>query len=517
MLVQTIAERGANETAFGLLADDPYDRALIENVHPSDWENPRPRGSYHLVVVGGGTAGLVTAAIAAALGARVALVERRLLGGDCLNVGCVPSKAVIRASRAWWAAREAAARFGGPVAGGDGDFASAMERMRRIRSAISGHDSAARFRDLGVDVFLGDGTFSGPRSFTVAGETLRFRRAVIATGSRASVPPIPGLPETNYLTNENLFSLTEQPRRLAVIGGGSIGCEIAQAFARFGTRVVLIEAADRILSADDADAAKIVAARMEHSGIEIVRGAKVSRVQRSGPDTLVQYETADGEDEFIADRLLVATGRSPNVEGLGLEEAGVRFDARSGVETDDRMQTSNRRIFAIGDVASRYHFTHAADAQARIVVRNALFYGRGKASQLVIPWCTYTSPELAHVGITAGEAKERGTAVDSITIPFADVDRARLDGDTEGFLRIHLKTGSDEILGATIVDEHAGELISQITQAMTAGIGLAKLGETIFPYPTRAEIIRKAADSWRRRKLTPAARRGFALFFRLLG
>jgi pyruvate/2-oxoglutarate dehydrogenase complex dihydrolipoamide dehydrogenase (E3) component len=213
----------------------------------------------------------------------------------------------------------------------------------------------------------------------------------------------------------------------------------------------------------------------------------------------------------------VAVGRVPNVDGLGLEAAGVRYDTRRGVEVDDRLRTSNPRIFAIGDIASRYSFTHAADAQARLVVRNAFFFGRGKASDLIIPWCTYTDPELAHVGITADEARERGREVDTITVPLAEVDRARLDGATEGFLRLHLRAGSDRILGATLVAEHAGDIISQITQAMTAGIGLGRLGETVFPYPTQAEVVRKAADQWRRRKLTPLAKRAFQLFFRVLG
>jgi len=517
---QTLAtERpvATHDAAFGMLPWDRHNRELVGNVHPPGWENPRPSGRYHLVVVGGGTAGLVTAAIAAALGARVALVERKLLGGDCLNVGCVPSKAMIRAARAWRAADEAADRFGGPEIAGDGDFSIAMERMRRIRSAISGHDSAARFRDLGVDVFLGSGRFTGPETLEVDGQTLRFRKAVIAAGSRAAAPPIPGLAEAGYLTNETVFSLTVLPRRLAVIGGGPIGCELAQAFARFGSRVVVYEAMDRVLAKDDPDAAAVVEQSMIASGVDLVRSATVTRVERSGDERVVHYTQNGGTEEFVADEVLVAVGRAPNVDGLGLDAAGVGFDPRRGVTVDERLRTSNPRIFAIGDIASRYQFTHAADAQARMVVRNALFFGRAKASSLVIPWCTYTSPELAHVGITADEARQRGPEVDTVTVPLAEVDRARLDDETEGFLRIHLRAGTDEILGATLVAGHAGDIISQVTQAMTAGIGLGTLGETIFPYPTQAEVVRRAADQWRRRKLTPFAKRAFALFFRVLG
>jgi pyruvate/2-oxoglutarate dehydrogenase complex dihydrolipoamide dehydrogenase (E3) component len=493
-----------------------HDRRLIETVHPPTWSNPEPAASYHLVVLGAGTAGLVTAAIGAALGARVALVERDLMGGDCLNVGCVPSKAVIRAARAWKAADEAHERFSGPRSAGGGDFAAMMERMRRIRADMSSVDGARRFRDeLGVDVFLGEGRFVAGDAVEVGGARLRFRRAVIATGGRAHAPDIEGLAEAGYLTNETVFSLTELPGHLVIIGGGPIGCEGAQAFARHGGRVTLLESGDRLLPHDDPDAAAVVADALRRDGVEIVLGARVEWVRREGAAVTIRWTRAGAEDGATASHLLVAAGRAPNVEGVGLDAAGVEFD-RHGVTVDEHMRTSNLRIFAIGDVATKYRFTHAADAQARMVVRNALFFGRGKAGDLVIPWCTYTSPEVAHVGITADEAKERGDAVETITIPMREVDRARLDGEEEGFLRVHLKAGSDRILGATLVAEHAGDIISQITQAMTAGIGLGKLGETIFPYPTQAEVIRKAADAWRRTKLTPAAKSAFRLFFRAL-
>jgi pyruvate/2-oxoglutarate dehydrogenase complex dihydrolipoamide dehydrogenase (E3) component len=494
---------------------DEHNRRLREHVHPPGWANPEPRERYHLVVVGAGTGGLVTAAIGAALGAKVALVERHLMGGDCLNVGCVPSKAVLRAARAWAETREAAARFGAPVATGEGDFGRAMERMRRIRAGIAPHDSAERFRELGVDVFLGEGRFASGKTLRVGGETLRFRRAVIASGARAAVPPVPGLEGAGYLTNETIFSLTALPRRLAVIGGGPIGCEMAQAFARFGSEVTLLDMAERILTKDDAAAARVVARALERDGVRLLMGAQLRRVERQGDVRLVQVEHAGGAETIACDALLVAAGRAPNVEGLGLHRAGVRCGER-GVEVDDRMRTSNPRIYAVGDVASRFQFTHAADAQARLVVRNALFFGRAKASDLVVPWVTYTSPELAQVGLTAEAADAAGVEVDTITVTMEDLDRARLDGATEGFLRVHLQKGSDTIVGATLVGERAGELISQLTQAMVAGVGLGKLGETIFPYPTHAEVLRRAADAWRRTKLTPNAQRAFDLFFRVV-
>ncbi|MEX2583565.1 MAG: mercuric reductase [Gemmatimonadota bacterium] len=492
---------------------DEHNRKLAANVHPLDWSNPTPADRYHLVVVGAGTAGLVTAAIAVALGARVALVERKLMGGDCLNVGCVPSKAVLAAARAWRSA-VGAGRLAGPAAAGEGDFGAVMERMRRLRSEISEHDSAARFSTLGADVFFGQASFIGSDTIRVGDSALRFRRAVIATGTTAAVPPIEGLVEAGYLTNETVFSLTALPPRLAVIGGGAIGCELAQAFAAFGSRVTVLEGEARILGADDPDAAALVARSLQNDGVDIVTGAKVRSVTRTHATRTLRWEAGGERHELECDEVLVGVGRSPNVEGLGLETVGVRSDGREGVEVDDRLQTSNSSIYAIGDVAGPARFTHVADAHARLVVRNALFYGRGKVSDLVIPWCTYTSPELAHVGLRHDEVVERGADVDSITVPFSSVDRAILDGEEEGFLRVHLARGSDRILGATIVGEEAGELISQITQAMVAGVGLGKLSATIFPYPTRAEIIRKAADAWGRQRLTPTARKVFGLFFR---
>lgn len=489
---------------------------LLEQVHPPGWRNPEPRERYHLVVVGAGTGGLVTAAIAASLGARVALVERALMGGDCLNAGCVPSKALLRAARAWEEARRGAERFGAPPVAGPGSFERAMERMRRIRAEISPVDGAPRFRDeLGVDVFLGEGRFVSPEALEVDGARLRFRRAVIATGARPAVPPIPGLREAGFLTSETLFSLTERPESLVVVGAGPIGCEMAQAFARFGTRVTLLDAAARVLPCDDPDASRVVAEALRRDGVEIAVGVMVQGVERTpGGARTVRWSGAEGPGSATATHLLVAVGRAPSVEGLGLDAAGVEH-GRSGVGVDARLRTSNRRIYAVGDVASRLHLTHAADAQARLVVRNALFFGRGRADRLLVPRVTYTSPEVAHVGLTAEEAREQGDAVETLTLPMREVDRARLDGEEAGFLRVHLRAGSDRILGATLVGAHAGEIISQVTQAMTAGIGLEKVGEAVFPYPTQAEVLRKAADAWRRRRLTPRAQWAFGSFFRL--
>ncbi|MBK6422360.1 MAG: mercuric reductase [Gemmatimonadetes bacterium] len=497
-----------------LLSGDLHDDALTAQVHPRDWRNPTPKDRYHLVVIGAGTGGLVTAAAAAGLGAKVALVERHLMGGDCLNVGCVPSKAVISAARAWHGAREAAARFGGPVVSGPGDFAAAMERMRRLRAGLSPIDGAARFRALGVDVFLGEGRFTGRDTVAVGDHVLRFRRAVIATGARAGVPPIPGLAEAGFLTNETVFTLTTLPRRLAVIGGGPIGCELAQAFRRFGAEVTLVDAAPRLLPRDDEDAAALLADQLVSEGIHLVTSARVLGVERVGDWRELSLEHPGGPLRLAVDQVLVAAGRRPNLEGLGLDQAGIAATP-TGITVDDRLRTTNPAVYAVGDVCSRFQFTHSADFQARLVVQNALFFGRARASRLVTPWCSYTSPEVAQVGLTAAEATAQGVAHDVVRVGVEHLDRAVLEDETRGFAKFVLARGSDRILGATIVGADAGDLIGEVTLAMTSGLGLGAIGRTMHPYPTRGEILRKAADAWRRGKLTPTVRRLFSTWFRI--
>ncbi len=481
---------------------DAHNQKLYGNVHPPTWVNPFPAPRYNLVVIGGGTAGLVTAIGAAGLGAKVALVERHLLGGDCLNVGCVPSKALIRAARAAAEARRAGefgVKIGGPVSV---DFPAVMERMRRLRADISPHDSAARLRDSGVDVFIGNATFSGSDTVQVGDKTLRFAKAVIATGARAAAPSIPGLKDVPYLTNETIFSLTELPKRLGVIGAGPIGCEMAQAFARFGSEVFLLEAEHGILPREDRDAAEIVLESITRDGVKLLCCGKELKLARDPNGVRLQVESHGKGYDLVVDQLLVAVGRAPNVEGLGLEKVGVQFD-KKGVKVNDRLQTANPRIFACGDICSPYQFTHAADFMARIVIQNALFKGRAKASALNIPWATYTSPEVAHVGLYEKQAKEKGIDVDTLTQELAKVDRAILDGETDGFVRVHVRKGTDEILGATIVAAHAGDLISELTVAMNGKLGLKTVGAAIHPYPTQAEATRKVGDLYNRTRLTP--------------
>jgi pyruvate/2-oxoglutarate dehydrogenase complex dihydrolipoamide dehydrogenase (E3) component len=490
---------------------DEHNRLLRSNVHPPAWVNPTPAGRYNLVVIGGGSAGLVTAAGAAGLGAKVALVERGLLGGDCLNVGCVPSKALIRCARAAADVRSAG-RYGvDPGGEPKADFGAIMERVRRLRASISHVDGAERFKNLGVDVFLGNACFDGPDVVRVGEHALRFSRAVIATGARAAALPIQGLADAGYLTNETVFSLTELPRRLAVIGAGPIGCELAQAFARLGSWVTLIESEKQILSREDPDAARIVERQLSADGVNIVCGGKTLEVRREADERVLELDCEGKRVTVRVDEILLGVGRAPNVEGMGLEAAGVEFDSH-GVTVDDRLRTSARRIFAAGDVCSRYKFTHAADAMARIAIQNALFYGRAKASALTIPWCTYTDPEIAHVGLYEAEAKERGVDVTTLSVPFSEVDRARLDGDEEGLLKVHLAGKSDRILGATIVARHAGDMISELTLAMAAGVGLRTIAKTIHPYPTQAEAIKKAGDQYNRTRLTPLVKALMARF-----
>jgi pyruvate/2-oxoglutarate dehydrogenase complex dihydrolipoamide dehydrogenase (E3) component len=488
-----------------LLPWDVHNQRLVDQVHPSNWVNPKPTGRYNLVVIGAGTAGLVAAAGAAGLGAKVALVERHFMGGDCLNVGCVPSKAILRAARAVAAVRDAS-QFGIRVPPGTSvDFSAVMERMRRLRADISPHDSARRFTELGVDVYLGHGRFRDRESIEVGGETLRFAKAVIATGARAAAPPIPGLEGVPYLTNETLFSLTELPRRLGIIGAGPIGCEMAQCFARLGSDVTLFVSDKGILPREDRQAAAIVEAALIQDGVRVVNGARSLSVHSEGTGIRLNIPQTPSPLAFEVDRLLVAAGRAPNVEELGLDTAGVQTTSL-GVQVNDHLRTTNPRIYACGDVCSRFQFTHAADFMARMVIQNALFLGRAKASSLVIPWATYTSPELARVGLNESEASEQGIAVDTFTQEMAKVDRAILDGSGHGFVRVHVRRGTDEIVGATVVAPHAGELIGELTLALRTKVGLRSLGATIHPYPTEGEAVRKLGDLYNRTRLTPRVR-----------
>ncbi|MBE9180585.1 mercuric reductase [Oculatella sp. LEGE 06141] len=493
---------------------DQYNQTLVANLHPSNWVNPKPASRYNLVVIGAGTAGLVTAAGAALVGAKVALIEKHLMGGDCTNTGCVPSKTLIRSARAVADVHQAH-RFGVSVPDGTHvDFAAVMERLRQVRATISKNDSVQRFCEMGVDVFLGQAHFSGSDTVEVAGQSLRFKKAVIATGSRAAQLPIEGLAESGYLTNETVFSLTECPKRLSIIGGGYIGCELAQTFRRLGAEVILLQKGSRLLASADADAAQIIQRQFEQEDIQVVLDAKTTRIERHGAEKRIYYQRNGHEETIVVDELLVAAGRSPNIDGLNLEAVGVNTDSKKGVLVNEFLQTSNPRIYAVGDVCMSQKFTHAADAAARRVVRNALFsplgIGRQKLSQLVIPWCAYTDPEIAHVGLSDRAIQQQADQVETLFVSLDDVDRAIADGEIHGFAKIHLKKGSDKILGATVVARHAGEMINEITLAMTRNLGLGAVANTIHPYPTQAEVIRKAADEYSFSQFTPFIKKLFS-------
>lgn len=485
---------------------------LLANVHPTDWKNPRPGCKVHLVVIGAGSAGMVAAIGAAGLGAKVALIERHLLGGDCLNVGCVPSKTVIRSARLLGEIARAST-LGVRVGDVTVEFSQVMERMRRVRADLSEHDSVQRVTRLGIELYLGDAKFSGANTIEIDGEPLHFNKAVIATGSRPAAPAIPGLAETGHLTNETVWDLTILPPRLAVIGAGPIGAELAQAFRRFGSEVTVFDVIPRLLGREDEEAANIIRKVFETEGIGLALGAAIERVSRSGAGKEIVYKLNEVKHTLVVDEILVAAGRLPNLELLNLEAAGVIYNKR-GVEVDDTLRTSNRDIYAAGDVASRFQFTHTADATARIVLQNALFPGpKKKLSDLIVPWVTYTDPEVAHVGLYDWEAEKAGVAVDTLVHALAETDRGRTDGEENGFVKVHVKKGTDKIIGATIVGRHAGEMISEVTVAMSGGLGLRHLATVIHPYPTAAEAIRKVADAYNRSRLTPAVARLFKWWF----
>eukprot|EP00192_Tetraselmis_astigmatica_P007360 CAMPEP_0117668246 /NCGR_PEP_ID=MMETSP0804-20121206/11438_1 /TAXON_ID=1074897 /ORGANISM="Tetraselmis astigmatica, Strain CCMP880" /LENGTH=716 /DNA_ID=CAMNT_0005476107 /DNA_START=139 /DNA_END=2290 /DNA_ORIENTATION=+ len=484
---------------------DEHNVKLLDNVHPAKWIDPEPQPKYNMVCIGAGAGGLVSSSIAAGLGGKVAIIEEHLMGGDCLNVGCVPSKALIRAARAAHEARNAA-EFGISCGEVKVDFGKVMERMRRLRAQISPADSSARYAEMGVDVFQGRGKFLSKDAVEVNGKVLKFSTAVIATGGSPAVPPIKGIQDVPYMTNASFFNQTELPARFGVIGSGVIGVELAQCMQRFGSQVTVFGRSGRILEKEDADAVQIVKAQLVKDGITFMLKVKYNEVTKAADGSIhisIFNNEAGADETIVVDALLVATGRKPNVTGVGLEEAGVNFDKKNGVLVDDNLRTNVKSIFAVGDCCSAYKFTHVADFMARMVARNALFFGKAKFSSLLIPWATFTEPEVAHVGLYPADLEEKGIKYSTFVRNLDDVDRAILDGQDEGFVKIHTKAGSDTILGATIVAADAGNMISEISVAMQGGMGLGSLANVIHPYPTQSEAIRQAGDMYNRTKLTP--------------
>ncbi len=495
---------------------DEHNARLLANVRPGGWRNPTPASRYNLVVIGAGTAGIVAATGAGILGARVAIIERGLPGGDCLNTGCVPSKSLIRSATVAHTVQDAE-RYGVQVSGSEVNFASVMERVRSVRATISHHDSVSHFHKYNIDLFFGDAQFVSADAVQVDGQTLRFKKAIIATGARPAHPPIEGLEAAGFLTNESIFELTKRPDRLAVIGGGPIGCEMAQAFQRLGSEVILIERAARILPRDDSDAADIVQQIFLREGMRLLFNTTITQVTTQQKRKVIHYQRNGEAYHLEVDNILVATGRSPNVEGLNLDVAGVRYDDRSGVVVNDLLQTSNNDIYAAGDVCLPYKFTHAADASARVALQNALFLGRERASALLIPWCTFTDPEVAQVGLHEHEAERRGLDVATFTVDMSSIDRAITDGNTEGFVKVLVKSGTDQVVGATIVGHNAGELISHVSMVIAGGIGLKKLSEVVYPYPVLSEAIHKIADAYNLNRVTAPVKGLSSMWLELTG
>ena len=482
---------------------DTYNKELLKNVHPENWQNPVPAGTYDLVVIGAGSAGLVAAIGGARLGAKTALIEKTFLGGDCLNYGCVPSKLLIRSSRLLREIRNSD-RFGIRVSDFQVDFPDVMARLRQVRSKISEHDSAERIVKEGIHLFFGKGHFTSGNSLSVENRVLKFKRAIITSGATTFIPPVEGIDTCGYITNESIFNISKIPETLMILGGGPLGCELALAFSRLGSKVTIVQRGHQFLPKEDPDAASIVAEIFIDEGIDIMFNSqlKTIRVRDGFKEALIQTD-GEGERTCRVSEFLIATGRIPDIEDLDLEAAGVEYDERNGVKVTDYLQTTNPGIYAAGDSCMKYKFTHTADASARIALQNALFAGRKKLSALCIPWCTYVDPEIAHVGMYERDAAERGLDFDSIKVSLTEIDRALLEGNERGFLKIIFGKKNGNILGATLVANHAGDMISEIGTAIKAGLTIGKLSEIIHPYPTQTEIFKKAGDIYNGKRLTP--------------
>ena len=466
-----------------------------------------------LCVIGAGSGGLAVAAGAAQMGADVVLIEKGRMGGDCLNYGCVPSKSLIAAAKAAHAIRHAG-RFGVNGHEPEIDFQGIHDHVKGVIAAIAPHDSQERFEGLGVRVIRAPARFVGPREIEADGGRIHARRIVVATGSSPAIPPIPGLAEVPHLTNETVFDLTERPEHLIVIGGGPIGCELAQAFRRLGAAVTVLELFS-ILPKDDPAAVGVVRAQLRADGVDLREHVEVEAVARDGNGIAVTIHEADVERRIIGSHVLVAAGRRINVDGLDLEAAGIEYGPK-GIKVDARLRTSNRRAYAIGDVVGGLQFTHVAAHHAGVVIKNALFRLPAKVDHRAVPWVTYTEPELAHVGLTEDLAKERGVAVQALRWPYQENDRAQAERETAGFAKA-LVDRRGRIHGATIVGERAGELIQPWVLAISSGIKIGAMAQLIAPYPTFGEVSKRAAGSYYTPKLFSERTRKLVRFLMRFG
>lgn len=467
---------------------------------------------YDLCIIGGGAAGLVVAAGAAALGAKVVLVETKALGGDCLHYGCIPSKTLIRSAKAAHTVRTAG-RFGIGAQTPDIDLPVVLQRVQAVIKHIEPNDSPERFAALGVDVVFGAGRFTAPAIFAVNNRLLSAKKFVIATGSRAAIPQLPGLEHTPYLTNETLFSVPQAIRHLLVLGAGPIGCEMAQSLARLGSQVTVFDLAPQLLPREDADISAVVAAQFQQEGIGLHLGIQVIKVEpHKGGVRVLLAHPQHGQYWLDGSHLLIAAGRKANIDALGLECAGVELDERGQLKLDARLRTRNKRIYACGDVAGPYLFTHIAEHQAAVVLKNTLLHWPSKAQTRAIPWCTYTDPELARVGLSEDEAVRQGIAHRVYRFPFADIDRAVTEGETAGMAKI-ITTPRGKLLGACIVGAQAGELIAEYVLAISKGMNAGDISGTLHIYPTLAQINRRVADQRLKEALTPKRKRWLQWIF----
>ena len=471
---------------------------------------------YDVVIVGGGAAGLTASGLAASFGAKTMMVERDRLGGDCTWTGCVPSKTLIKAARVAHQAR-AAHRYGLTDLDPEVPFERVMRHVRTVRDEVYHEaDRPEIYEDLGIDVRFGAARLTSPHLVAIEGEAgterVSARYVVLATGGRAAVPPIPGLDAVPYLTNESLFEIDAQPASLVVLGAGPIGIEMAQAFARLGTEVTVVDKADRILGRDDAEHAAMLQAVLHREGIRFALGANVERVTEEDGQTAV-HVTAGGERQTLrADRLLVATGRRPNIEDLGLAEAGVVFTDR-GIQVDDKCRTSQSHIYAVGDCTGEYQLTHMSEHMAKVAMSNAVLKVPSKIDRAHVPWCTFADPEVAQLGATEAELKEQGAKYEVYRFPYSKLDRAITENETVGQIKVFATKWRGTILGASVLGDRAGELVSLYAVAMRNGVSLRQIADTVHPYPTYGLGARRAADQWYARKQVPLVIRAVQRLF----
>jgi pyruvate/2-oxoglutarate dehydrogenase complex dihydrolipoamide dehydrogenase (E3) component len=496
-MTATTRARSPAPAQFGRTVAPPRRRTPLDPATPAadDGQAARTQPPYDLLVIGAGPAGLAAARGAAAAGARVALIESDHIGGNCLHEGCIPSKTILRSAQLIADMRNAPNVGVDTPAEIEVDFAAVMGRMRRVRDRILRVDTAARLHAEGIELHVGHARFVSADAVDVDGRRLRFAKALIATGSRPLLPDIDGLAAVGFLTNESVFALERLPPSLLVIGGGPLGCELAQGFARLGSRTVICHSEPLFLPKEERDAAQMVSDALARDGVEIHLNCSIVAVRLEGGHKHITMVTDGNPSTTVVDEILTGIGRRPAVQGLDLEKAGVAYDADTGIVVDDFLRTRNPRIFAAGDVCLEHAFTNTAEASARIVLRNALFRGRQRLSALTVPWCTYTDPQVAHVGLYVRQVRAQGIPVKTYTVPMHDVVRAITDGEEEGFVKIHVREGTDRILGATIVGRHAGELINSISLAMVAGLGLRRLAHVIHAFPTQGEAVRQAAQA----------------------